>query len=186
MHDASGRTPAGSVRGLSETHPRLTVRGRAGPLSASAVTTGLLALFFFVEAFEPFSVFRLLLAIVTAALSVRLAVRGTLVARPEGIEWHTMMRTRHFPYAAVSHFDLAVNPDDSFESFKRVARIHLVDGHAQWLHGLERPSDPDLQVGWPWRRTGGVSGSDDLESQLDTLNRIVDDLRRGRAHREAG
>ena len=51
-------------------------------------------LYFLVEAFEPFSLFRLFLGIATAALAVRFAIRGTLVAGKDGIEWHTMMRTR--------------------------------------------------------------------------------------------
>ncbi len=107
MHYASGRTPAGSAGQLEGSHARMTIRGRTGPLSFTTLMTGLLALYFLVEAFEPFSVFRLVLGVATAALTVRLAVHGTLVASEAGVEWRTMTRTRHWPYNAISYFDLA-------------------------------------------------------------------------------
>ena len=162
MHDASGRTPARSVRGLSESHGRVTVRGRTGPLSAATVTCGVFALYFLVEAFEPFSLFRLFLGIATAALACRLAIRGTLVAGKDGVEWRTMMRTRRWPYEAVHYFDLAVRPGQGPGTVRRVARIHLTDGRGQWLNGLEERSDPPVRVRLPW---GGVpaTASDDDE-----------------------
>ena len=137
-------------------------------MSAATVTCGVFALYFLVEAFEPFSLFRLFLGIATAALAVRLVIRGTLVAGKDGIEWHTMMRTRRWPYEAVSDFDLAVRPGQVPGSAKRVVRIHLVDGRAQWLNGLEDSDNAHLY------------------SQLDELNSILSGMRSGRTEREAG
>ena len=99
MYDARRRTRANSAHGPSETDVRVTVRA-PGLLSAGSVICAVLAVYFLIEAFAPFSVFRLLLAIVTATLGVRLAIRGTLIATADGIEWHTMMR--HAPLAVCS------------------------------------------------------------------------------------
>ena len=101
----------------------------------AAVTSGVFAIYFLVEAFEPFSTFRLLLGIATAALTVRLALRGTLVAGKGGIKWHTVMRTWSWPYSEVGHFELAVRTSASGPAV-RVMRIHLKDGHVQWLGAL--------------------------------------------------
>ena len=86
----------------------------------------------------------------------------------------------------MSHFDLAVRPGDASGSSKQVARIHLVDGHAQWLHGLEELSDPEMPLHWPLRRVDAETAPVDLDSQLGVLNEIVADLRRERTQREAG
>jgi hypothetical protein len=188
VHQASGRTPAGSPTGPSDTHLNMTVRGRrAGPLSFTTVTSGILALYFLVEAFEPFSAFRLVLGAATAALTVRLAARGTLVASAEGIKWHTMMTTRRWPYSAVSHFDLVVRSGERSASPRRVARIHLVDGRAQWLTGLEEPPYPSFELKLPWaaRHEEGAA-PDDLASKLDALNKVVGNSQQGRPQRAAG
>jgi hypothetical protein len=145
------------------------------------------ALYFLVEAFEPFSLFRLFFGFATAALAVRLSIRGTLFAGKDGIEWHTMMRTRRWPYEAVNDFDLAVRPGQPPGSTKRVVRIHFVDGRAQWLNGLEERPDPQIRLRWPWRRADATASDDgELYSQLDALNSILAGMRRGRTEREAG
>ena len=77
-------------------------------------------MYFLVEAFAPFSVFRLGLSLAVAALTVRLAMRSKLVADGDGIEWHTMMRTRRWPYETVSYFDLALRGGESSSSINRV------------------------------------------------------------------
>jgi hypothetical protein len=138
VHDASGRTPAPQPD-RSDSYLRIVARGPTRPLPA-AVTCGVFAIYFLVEAFEPFSVFRLVLGIATAALTVRLANRGTLVASKDGIRWHTVMRTSHWPYEAVDHFELAVRPRTSGPVL-RVMRIHLTDGRAQWLGALVEPPE---------------------------------------------
>jgi hypothetical protein len=173
---------------MSETHIRVAVRGRTGPLSAATVTCGVLALYFLAEAFEPFSWFRLFLGIATAALAARLAVRGTLIAGKDVIEWRTMMRTRRWPYESVHDFDLALRPGQAPGSARRVVRIHLVDGRAQWLHGLEERPDPPVRLRWPWGRAEADPSDDDdaLYSQLDALNRVLAGMRIGRTEREAG
>ncbi len=187
MHYASGRTPAGSMGQLPDNHARMTVRGRSGPVSFTTVMTGLLALYFLVEAFEPFSAFRLVLGVATAALAFRLAVQGTLVASEEGIEWHTVMRTRRWPYDAVSYFDFALRTRDQSGSSTRVARIHLADGRAQWLNGLEEPPPgPSTFLVRPPTWFAGSTSRADLEEGLDALNRILADLRQGRTERAAG
>lgn len=108
MHDASGRTSATSARGLSETHTRVTVRG-TGLLSAATVTCGVLSLYFLVEAFEPFSVFRLILGIATATLTLRLAIRGNAC--------------RNWRWNRVAHADpdaaLAVRRSELFRPWRR-------------------------------------------------------------------
>ena len=107
----------------------------------ATVTCGVLALYFLVEAFEPFSVFRLALGLATAALTFRLALRTKLSADQDGVVWHTLTRTRHWPYRAIDHFEVASRVDGPSESSKQVLRIHLADGHAQWLGGSRTATD---------------------------------------------
>jgi hypothetical protein len=143
-------------------------------------------LYFLIEAFEPFSAFRLMLGVATTVLTIRLAVRGTLVASAEGIDWYTMLRTRRWPYETVSHFDLAVRTGRRSGSSPRVARIHLFDGRAQWLNGLEEVPESGPAFG---RSPGGrasAASPDNLETRLEALNKIVAGLRGGRREREAG
>jgi hypothetical protein len=149
--------------------------------------TGLLALYFLVEAFEPFSAFRLVLGLATAALTVRLAANGTLVASEAGVEWRTMTRTRRWPYNAVSYFDLAFRSPANSASSTRVARVHFADGRAQWLNGLEEslPASSALRVRW-WPERAGSTSAVDLEEELDALNSTLADLRQGRTERAAG
>jgi hypothetical protein len=134
VQQASGPQPA-QERGPSESYLRVTAHGRTGPVPA-AVISGVFAIYFLVEAFEPFSTFRLVLGIATAALTVRLALRGTLVASKGGIKWHTVMRTWSWPYPEIDHFELAVRTRASGPAV-RVMRVHLRDGRAQWLGALE-------------------------------------------------
>jgi hypothetical protein len=186
MHDASGWTPAGSARGSTVPRIHVTVRGRNGPVSPATVLSAGLALYFLVEAFEPFSAFRLVLGIFTAAFTLRLTMRGTLIASPDGIEWRTILRTRRWPYEAVSYFDLALRSGGGSGSSTRVARIHLVDGRAQWLNGLEE-QDPELAFGLRGsRRPSDTSAVEGLDFKIDALNKIVDDLRSRTKEREAG
>jgi hypothetical protein len=185
VHYASGRTPAGSAGQLEGIHARMTVRGRTGPLSFTTVMTGLLALYFLVEAFEPFSAFRLVLGVATAALTVRLAVHGTLVVSEAGIEWRTMTRTRRWPYNAVSYFDLAFRSPVRSASSTRVARVHFADGRAQWLNGLEEPLPVSSTLRVRWWPEGSTSAVD-LEEELDALNMTLAGLRQGRTERAAG
>lgn len=187
MHNASGRTPAGPAGELPDTHLPTTVRGRTGPLSFTTVVTGLLALYFLIESFEPFSAFRLVLGVATAALTIRLAVRGALVVSEAGIEWRTVTRTRRWPYDAVSYFDLAYRSPEHSGSSTRVARVHLVDGRAQWLNGLEEPPPGSsvLRVRWPQLFAGSAS-PEHLEDEFDTLNRVISNLRQGRTELAAG
>jgi hypothetical protein len=186
MHDASGWTPAGSARRSPDPRLHVTVSGHNGPIVPSAVLSAGLALYFLVEAFEPFSAFRLVLGIGMAALTLRLMMRGKLIASPDGIEWRTMLRTRRWPYAMVSFFDLAYRSSEGSGSSTRVARIHLLDGRAQWLNGLEE-RDPELAFALRWsRRPSDTSASDGLDGKIDALNKIVDDLRTRTKEREAG
>jgi hypothetical protein len=143
VHQASGPQPA-QERGPSESYLRVTARGRTGPVPA-AVTSGVFAIYFLAEAFEPFSTFRLVLGIATAALTVRLALRGTLVASRGGVKWHTVMRTWRWPYSEIDHFELAVRTRASGPAV-RVMRIHLRDGHAQWLGALEELPESDASA----------------------------------------
>jgi len=186
MHDASGWTPAGSARRSPDPRLHVTVSGRNGPVSPSTVLSAGLALYFLIEAFEPFSAFRLVLGIFVAALTLRLTMRGKLIASPDGIEWRTMLRTRRWPYAMVSYFDLAGRSGEVSGSSTRVARIHLVDGRAQWLNGLEE-RDPELAFGLlRMRRPSDTSASEGLDSKIEALNKMVGDLRTGTKEREAG
>lgn len=188
MEEASGPEP-GPERSPSESYLRVTARGPTGPLPA-AVTSGVFAIYFLVEAFEPFSTFRLVLGMATAMLTVRLALRATLVAGRGGIKWRSVMRTWSWPYSAVDHFELAVRTRASGPAL-RVMRIHLVDGHAQWLAALEEvpahgsspgPSDRDFPglsgiagipglVGLGLLRRGRAPVS--LEESVAQLNRML-------------
>ena len=191
MHDASGRTPAPHKRGRSDSYLRIAARGPTGPLPA-AITCGVFAIYFLVEAFEPFSVFRLVLGIATAALTVRLAFRGTLVAFKDGIRWHTVMRTSHWPYEAVDHFELAARPRTS-GPLLRVMRIHLTDGRAQWLGALvETPEQQDEPHSGLSRRyfPGGLISFNrqpplPLDAVVVQLNRILNAAREIGDAREA-
>lgn len=191
MHDASGRTPAPRERGQSDCYLRIAARGPTGPLPA-AVTCGVFAIYFLVEAFEPFSVFRLVLGIATTVLTVRLALRGTLLASTDGIKWHTVMRTSHWPYEAVDHFELAVRPRTSGPAL-RVMRIHLTNGRAHWLGALVEPPEQqdEARSGLSSRYSSGglLSFNRRLPLPLDEvvaqLNRILTAARETGDEREA-
>jgi hypothetical protein len=158
-----------------------------------AVTCGVFAVYFLVEAFLPFSVFRLALGIATAVLTFRLATRGTLVSAQDGIRWHTVMRTSHWRYSAIDHFELAVRTRAS-GSQQHMMRIHLRDGRAQWLRALEEPpkvededrsipSRPDLPGSrLPWYRRPPPN----LSEVVAQLNRILTQVHDVEDQREAG
>jgi hypothetical protein len=150
------------------------------------------SLFFLVEAFEPFSVFRLVLGIATAALTVRLAIRGTLVAGKDCIKWHTVMRTWRWPYSTVDHFELAVRSRASGPQ-PRVMLIHLTDGRARWLGALQElpggERDP-RPVRLPTSSAGGRLTSlwpppQPLEEVVSQLNLILTEVHDSRDAREA-
>jgi hypothetical protein len=205
VQEASGRTSSPQEGGPSDTYLRVTGRGSTGPVPAAAMS-GVFAAYFLVEAFEPFSLFRLVLGIATAALTLRLALSGTLVADKEGIKWHTLMRTWQWPYAAVDHFELAVRSPVPSDPPAQVMLIHLADGRAQWLGALQEPLRPAAvdpsrrrpaldrpKPKYPalnhldglrfWRRPP----AEPLDEVVLRLNRIVTGLHEnGKAAREAG
>lgn len=195
MHEASGRTPAARRDGSSST---LTVsaRGRAGPLPGAAISGGF-SVFFLVEAFMPFNWFRLVLGVACGVLCVRLAGRFVLVTRPEGVEWHTFLRTRRWPNAALDHFEVAERSGPSPDGRRVTAlRVHLADGSAHWLTGLEAAPGRDVRspgFSWPdagshdsglgWLRAEPV-GLEDLADELNVVISSHDAT--ARVEREAG
>jgi hypothetical protein len=122
---------------------RISPRGRNGPLPAT-VACAVLSVFFFVEAFEPFSVFRLVLGLFTAALGIRVSRRWTLVVDRDEVIWHTVLRTRRWTYAEIEHFEVATRTSSSSDVPESALRVHLTNRRVLWLRGLEQPDLPDI------------------------------------------
>ena len=135
--------------------------------------------FFFVEGFFPFSVFRIVLGLVVAMIGIRMAGRFTLLAGPEGVEWRTTAKTRRWPYSSIDHFELARRSGESAGTQAQILRIHLTDGRAQWLVGVDGR-----------RRHSSWFGSSErgpsLEHVVSELNRIVAESRSRQVERQAG
>jgi hypothetical protein len=165
VRDASATTRARSAWASQDRYLDTRARGHTGPVPAT-VSCGLLAIYFLVEAFEPFSLFRLALGLITSALTFRLALRTKLAAEQEGIVWHTLTRTRRWPYRMIDHFEVANRIDGQSGSSRRVLRVHLADGHAQWLRGLE---DSDGSTPVRFERSGEPQTLDQLAARLNGI-----------------
>jgi hypothetical protein len=169
VHEAIRRTPETWAWTTETRYLHVRVRGRTGPVPG-AVAAGLFAVYFFVEGFEPFSVFRLVLGLCTGLAAFRLWRRTTLTASPRGITWHTFLRTVRWRYDAVDHFESAMRPARD-GGIATALRVHLSDGRVQWLRGLE--GRPGALVVYqvprekPWA----------LEDLVSQLNSILADLR---------
>ncbi len=171
--------PQKHLRGPVESrYLRVRVGGQGGPLP-TAVACGVLALYFFVEAFAPFSLFRLALALLTGYAAWRLAQRTTLIASDQGITWYTTVRKLQWPYNAIDHFEIAERRGSESSSPREVLRIHLSDGRAQWLRGIEEPAGSAVMKHSP--------GSDrwSVAELADNLNAILSDLKRTTSARKA-
>jgi len=186
---ASRRVPATPMRDLEETQLRVTANGRNGPLPGT-IACGALSVYFLVEAFEPFSLFRLFLGVATAVFGIRMSQRWTLVAGKGHIRWHTVLRTRTWLYAEVDHFEVGLRFEESTGNALRVLRMHLADGTAQWMRGLAEPTRGDS--------VSNIRDSRLLPQRLSSvrrlpleqiamqLNEIVTDTRTLGAVRQAG
>lgn len=155
-------------------------RGEAGPWLATCCV-GLLGIFFLVEAFAPFSLLRLVLAMATLALAARLWMCDTIFAGHGVVVWRSIIRTRRWPYEAVDRFEVATRPKVFSavpEPAKTVLRIHLTDGRLQWLAGLEEPLGEDRD----WMNRGQIG----LEDVASRLNALLAEKRPFRAERRAG
>jgi hypothetical protein len=180
VHNSGSWLPASEAGELEQESLRIRASGWNGPLPG-AIACGALAAYFEVEAFFPFSVFRLVLGLVTAVVAVLLSRRGTLSASRGEIAWHTVGFTRRWPYSAVDHFEVAMRSNESTGSVSRVLRMHLSDGKAQWLGGLHEPSSETSPLSERWRRQ-----QPDLDEVADELNRILRKPVSDARHREAG
>jgi len=199
VRDASVRTPANEAGELYELRLRITARGPKEILPGTIICLAL-AVYLLVEAFEPFSVFRLALAIAIALLAIRMAKCWTLAVGDGHIEWHTALRTRRWLYSEVDRFELAVRSSGSEATAVRVLRMHMANGRAQWMNRLQEPASPDIAGGsvhatqsyWPDSRWATISDlwPPQYEAALDDvvaqLNSVVTDVGKHRAVREAG
>jgi hypothetical protein len=171
VYEANRRTPAASGRTRDYRVLQVRVSGQSGP-APSAVLCGVLALYFLVEAFAPFSIFRLCLAGAAGFLTFRLALRTRLVAGTEGITWCSAVRTSGWRYGVIDHFEVANRSDSLQASTKRALRAHLVGGRAQWLRGFES------QPGSPLIRHSPDGDQWTLEELAGELNQLLADRRR--------
>jgi hypothetical protein len=178
VHETSRRTSERSEWAGETGNLRVRVSGQSGPLPG-AVACGVLAAFFLVEGFAPFSVFRLALAILTGYAAWRLALRTTLIASNQGVTWYTAVRKIQWPYDAIDHFEIAQRRVSESSSPREVLRIHLSDGRAQWLRGIEDPAGSAVikhgQGSDPWA----------LAELAEHLNAILGDLKRTTSARKA-
>jgi hypothetical protein len=199
VRDASGWTPAFQAGDRDETYLRVTKRGLSEILPGTLICGGL-ALYFLIEAFEPFSIFRLLLAVVTAFLTVRLFRSGTIIVAAGQVEWHTILRTRRWSYSDIGHFALGIRTGEPDAQGLRVLRMHMADGRAQWINGLTHGFGPDSgwvvvhfsQSQWPesrWSVPGRFwthSERTDPDDVVAQLNLVIADVQNNKAVREAG
>lgn len=162
---------------------RLTIKasGWNGPLPG-AIACGVLGAYFLAEAFLPLSVFRLLLGLAFELLAVRMWRRSRLVLSDDHVEWHTMLRTWRWPTAAVDHFEVATRRTNASAPPVRALRMHLCDGRAQWLRGLEETRSPsDSLIPERWR-----FAQPDLDEVVGVLNELVQKPHHQSRQREAG
>ncbi|MFZ0664977.1 MAG: hypothetical protein WAM97_04425 [Acidimicrobiales bacterium] len=180
MHNSGSWLPSSQAGELEHESLRIRASGWNGPLPG-AIACGLLAAYFLVEAFFPFSVFRLILGLATASIAVLLSRRGTLSASRGEIAWHTVLLTRRWPYSAVDHFEVARRSNESTGSVSRVLRMHLADGKAQWLGALHEPASQGSLLPVRWRQE-----QPDLDEVAEELNRILSKPATDTRHRVAG
>jgi hypothetical protein len=171
VYEASRRTPAASGRTRDFRVLQVRLSGQSGPVP-SALVSGFFALYFLVEAFAPFSVFRLCLAAAAGLLTFRLALRTRLVAGDQGITWCSTVRTSGWRYGVIDHFEVANRSDSLQAETRRALRAHIVGGRAQWLRGFESLSGARIVRHSPdgdrWT----------LEELAGELNQILADRRR--------
>jgi hypothetical protein len=178
VHETNRRTSEASAWARQSPYLRVRVGGQTGPLPA-AIACGVLALYFFVEGFAPFSIFRLALGILTGWVAVRLGLRTTLRASEDGVSWYTVMRKWQWPYDAIDHFEIARRRISESSSSREVLRIHLSDGRAQWLRGIEEPAGSAVI------RNSQSSDLWSLEDLAEHLNAILADLKATTSARKA-
>ena len=171
MHEAIRLTPETWAWTTDNRYLHVRSRGRYGPVPG-AITAGVFAVYFFVEGFEPFSVFRLLLGVGTGYVAFRLWRRTNLTADATGITWHRFLRTVRWRYQAVDHFESAWRPARDGGRSVCALRVHLSDGRAQWLPGLEGPPGAGTIRHAPREDPWSV------EELVAHLNSILTDLRR--------
>jgi hypothetical protein len=178
VYETSRRTSEAFTWAGQAPYLRVRVSGQSGPLPA-AFTCGVLALYFVIEAFSPFSIFRLALALVTGYAGWRLAQRTTLIASGQGVTWYTAVRKLQWPYQSIDHFEIAERRSSESSSPREVLRIHLKDGRAQWLRGIEEPAGSAVI------KHGSASDLWSLEELAGNLNAILSDLKRTTSARKA-
>jgi len=178
VYETSRRTSEAFTWAGQAPYLRVRVSGQSGPLPA-AITCGVLALYLFIEAFTPFSVFRLVLALVTGYAGWRLAQRTTLIASGQGVTWCTAVRKLQWRYDAIDHFEIAERRGSESSTPREVLRIHLEDGRAQWLRGIEEPAGSAVI------RHGSGSDPWSLAELAENLNAILSDLKSTASARKA-